>query len=311
MGFIFTAKISDSLQFDMLKGIMVFMLSFYPFYYFSIMGHLDRNDLSAFFIIKLVIEVLQFFSNRNDILSIGFLSIENVINNIAYEFVGLFPFIFLFKGKKFLSIIITAIILYFVISGAKRGAFIVAMVILIFLLFYQAKSADSRNRISRFVGNAVFFLIILIILDRFYLRNQYLNSRLTDLVQGDTSGRIIIYSNILSNWINDNIGYKTFGHGFAASIITSGTGNYAHNDWLELLSNFGVIGVFVYILVFYYGIRLAFNKDWNTEKRILAGTIFAAGFATSLFSMWYTSLESYSYSILLAYLIGSRSADIV
>jgi hypothetical protein len=64
------------------------------------------------------------------------------------------------------------------------------------------------------------------------------------------------------------------------------------------------------MILFYHGIRLAFNKNWNIDKRILAGTIITAGFATSLFSMWYTSLGIYLNSMILAYLIGSGSASI-
>jgi len=259
----------------------------------------------------LVVQILQFFIKRNAILSAGMPSAENVVNNIAYRFVALFPFVFLFQRKKLLSIIMTVIILYFVISGAKRGAFLVSMIILICFIFYQIKANNKNNSIGTFAGNTALIVIILIVLNRLYLQNQYLNSRLAALVQGNDSGRIIIYSNILNNWIKSDAFHKIFGHGFAASIIMSGTGSYAHNDWLELLSNFGIVGIIVYIMVFYHGIRLAFNKNWNIDKRILAGTIIIAGFAISLFSMWYTSLGSYLYSMLLAYLIGSRSASIV
>lgn len=311
VGFIFTGRISNVNQFIMMKEILVCMLTFYPFYYFSIKGQLDRNDLLVFFIIMLVVQILQFFINRNAILSAGMPSAENVVNNIAYRFVALFPFVFLFQRKKLLSIIMTVIILYFVISGAKRGAFLVSMIILICFIFYQIKANNKNNSIGTFAGNTALIVIILIVLNRLYLQNQYLNSRLAAIFQGDSSGRAIIYSNILNNWIKSDAFHKIFGHGFAASIIMSGTGSYAHNDWLELLSNFGIVGIIVYIMVFYHGIRLAFNKNWNIDKRILAGTIIIAGFAISLFSMWYTSLGSYLYSMLLAYLIGPRSASIV
>jgi len=289
----------------MLKEILVCMLSFYPFYYFSFRDQLDKKDLLAFFIIMLVIQILQFSIYKNETLTA-----ENVVNNIAYRFVALFPFIFLFQKKKVLSIIMTVIILYFVISGSKRGAFFVAMIILVCFIFYQMRITTNKNSISAFIRNAIFIVVLLSILNKLYSQNQYLNSRLSSLVQGDTSGRIIIYSNILNNWIDSDILHKAFGYGFAASITISGTSSLAHNDWLELLSNFGVFGLSIYMILFYHGIRLAFNKNWNIDKRILAGTIITAGFATSLFSMWYTSLGIYLNSMILAYLIGSGSASI-
>ena len=125
--------------------------------------------------------------------------------------------------------------------------------------------------------------------------------------QGDMSGRDIIYSNIWNSWLDSNFFHFLFGYGFAASIKISGIGLFAHNDWLEILSNFGLLGVIIFAVLFYQGFKLSLNKEWGRDKRILMAAIITSAFATTLFSMWYTSLETYLNAMLLAYLVGIKS----
>src|SRR5690606_38949449 len=78
------------------------------------------------------------------------------------------------------------------------------------------------------------------------------NSFITDrLSERGGSGRDMIYSNIINGWFgSENILNFLFGYGFNSSIYFSGSGNLAHNDWLELIINYGFIGFFIYLLLF-------------------------------------------------------------
>ena len=97
-----------------------------------------------------------------------------------------------------------------------------------------------------------------------------------------------------------------FGYGFAGSLKLSGTGSYAHNDWLELLSNYGLIGVLLYFILFIFAIKEITNKNRKIDKQILMYTIIGMWFSTTLFSMWYTAITSSIQVILIAYLIGYK-----
>ena len=83
---------------------------------------------------------------------------------------------------------------------------------------------------------------------------------------------------------------------------------FAHNDWLELLSNFGLFGVIVYIMLFFAAYKLIRNPNWgDTDKRLFMLTVIIMWFLITLFSMGYTSSDGYLKAMLLAYLIGNRN----
>jgi len=128
--------------------------------------------------------------------------------------------------------------------------------------------------------------------------------------EGGSSGRDIIYANIFNGWYSSqSILNLLFGFGFAASLNLS-NGKFAHNDWLELLSNFGLIGICVYLGLFIIGFKYVFYTKWTVEKRILIFTVLLIWLFTTFVSMSYTSEKGYIQSLLIAYLIGNKSTSL-
>lgn len=133
-----------------------------------------------------------------------------------------------------------------------------------------------------------------------------------NMLEGNVSGRDRIYANIFNGWLDsDNFINLLFGYGFAGSRLLSGSGHFAHNDWLELLSNFGLLGVTIYIVLFYSASKFIRNNKWGSDKKIIFITILGIWFVTTLFSMGYTSMGGYLNAIMLGYLIGSKNKYIV
>lgn len=302
LGFIFTMNF-NILYVDMFKSVLVCLLTFYPFYYFSKKNLLPEKYLIAFFIVMLSVNILQFYNTQNIIKSLR--NNENVVNNIAYMFVVLIPYVFLIQKRKILSGIILGIIMYFILIANKRGAIITGSVGAILYFYFRFRTIEKNNRFSEYLLTLLVAAALGYFAYTTFQNNEYLIIRMTALAEGDTSNRDIIYNNILNSWFNsDNLAHLLFGYGFAGSLELSGTGNYAHNDWLELLSNFGLIGVFIYAYVFSAAIKTTRNKNWQNDKRIMMFTIIAMWFLTTLFSMWYSSIFNSVQVILIAYLVG-------
>ena len=306
IGFFFTGRLSDSYQFGMFKNTLVCLLSFYPFYYFSVKKQLAAKELLIFFLIMLPVAIGQFYYSRTLILSGRYSLNEDIVNNAAYKFVFLFPFVFLIRKNKVLSAIFTLVILFFIVAGSKRGAVAVGAVILIWYFYYQMKMIDKKQKWKGYLLSFVSIAAVTFMGYRYYLGNEYLRYRLELAAQGNISGRDVIYSDIWNAWLNSNVFHLLFGYGFAASIKITG-GSFAHNDWLEILSNFGLLGIIIFAVLFYQGFKLCLNKKWERDKRILMAAIITSAFATTLFSMWYTSWGTYLNAMLLAYLVGNKS----
>lgn len=309
IGFVFTANYVNPNHFGMFRGILISSLPFFPFYYLAQKGVLKSKHIVYFFLVMIPIAILQFFFNASQILSSKISTDPDVVNNVSYVFAGLIPFVFLIKHKKILAISAMFVLIFFIIQGAKRGALITGAIGLLAFIYFQLKSIEKKNRIRGF-----FFVLIVIIGMIFfaynmYEKNQFLISRMQTIgEEGGSSGRSIIYANVFNGWYNsDNFINLLFGFGFAKSLDLSGTGNFAHNDWLELLSNFGLLGIIIYGYLFYTAFSYIRCPKWHYDKRIVMLAVVCMWFFTTLVSMSYTSNLGYLQAIILAYLIGSTT----
>lgn len=311
IGFILIWDFSDSLKTSMFKNILVCMFTFYPFYYFAKYSELKASHLVLFFTMMLPVTILMFFTNQANVISESISSKTNVVNNIAYMFVSLLPFVFLIKKKKLISGALLVLIMIFIIQGAKRGAFIAGAIGLIMYFYYQIRTIEKRNRIRGYFVAIIVISLLSFFAYRIYMNNEFLIKRMYSITEGDSSNRDFIYSTIFNSWYSiKSIWSFIFGYGFAASLDLTG-GTYAHNDWLELLSNFGLLGVCLYLSLFYAAIKYILKNQWQTNKRLLMLTIILIWFFITLVSMWYTSLGGFPQAILLAYLIGNRKNYLV
>ena len=309
IGFSLDFDLSEGQTRDMFKEVLGCMLPFYPFYYFAKKDMLKASHLIRFILIMLPIFIILFFSVERQILLNRGTNAGDVVVNTAYQFVGLIPYVFLIRKNKLLSVAFMLVIIFFIIQGSKRGAIVVGFIGLLMYVYYQMKTLEKNNRILGF------FMVIIILIGlgvftyKTLVDNRYLLIRMNALLQGDTSNRTEIYGTLLDAWYNsENIINLLFGFGFAASLDIMGS--FAHNDWLELLTNFGLLGVFVYLFFFYALLKCYLNKELSVDKRILIITITLMWFLTSLFSMGYTSFGKFTQSILLGFLIGTERRSI-
>lgn len=308
LGYLFTSNLEESSNFSQIKTILIATLPFYPFYYLTRKSIIQRKHLIVLFLVMLAVSILQFYYNKQTILSMRLSDREDVVNNIGYYFVMLVPYVFLFK-KKILSLLSLFIILIFVIQSAKRGALIVALVGTTIFIYHQLFLQKSTHFVRNFALSAIALISISLYLYNYFLNNDYLIARLDQIDEGG-SGRSTIYSNLLSSWYrSDDIINFIFGYGFRSSVRYSGTGNLAHNDWLEMLINFGLLGFLTYFLIFVSLIYSIFSKGTKSQNKFVILSITLIWFSTSLFSMFYTTTISVFAIIVLAYLLGDNSSN--
>lgn len=310
LGFLITADFSLDNHNQMFKAILGCMLPFYPFYYFANKDELKAPQLVRFFLVMLLIIIFQFFRLRNMILLDRYSDNLDVVNNESYDFVNLIPFVFLIKKKKIISGVLMGLLLFFIIQGSKRGAIIAGVLGLLGYFYYLLKTIEKKNRIRGYIVAIIVLFGISAFGLKIYLSNEFLIDRMTSLSEGNTSGRNFIYETIFNAWYNsESVWNYLTGFGFASSLKITGD-SYAHSDWLELLSNFGLIGIGAYMLLFYSATKQCLNKYWMEDKRTLMLTITMIWFSTSLISMWYMSIANFTQAILLGYLAGNKEKSL-
>jgi len=238
-------------------------------------------------IVLLVAAILQYQHYERIILLSRESDNENVTNNSSVAFLMLLPMVFLFKNniQKWATFLIC---LFFLITGAKRGN-IFAAVIPVLLIGYSMLK-DSRRSLKK--ATLVLSLIVGTVLLTYHWvsNNNYLMYRVEKTKEGNSSGRDVIYVGAWHVWYDSEnpISYLV-GYGFDGTIHQTLTGHHhAHNDWLEVLVDYGLLGVILYLAVFitfFQQIRRMQSFKWKMV--FLSGVVI--WFFKTFYSMGFTS----------------------
>ena len=95
----------------------------------------------------------------------------------------------------------------------------------------------------------------------------YISQRLENIGEDQGSGRLDVYENVFNLYETKDWNNKLFGSGFNSVIKDNYFGGSigmfrnisAHNDFLEVLYDFGIIGLFIYLVYVIRIVRLAFS----------------------------------------------------
>jgi len=291
------------IYYSQLRNIMTAILPFFAVYSLTKASFIKEKHLRILFVAMLIISILNFYHSQSVLMFEQ--DRENVLSNAGYMFVALLPLVFLFDKKKLMQMVFLMLMMFMTIKSAKRGAIITFGLGALVILFYQLKNSPSDKRLASY---ALSFLMIIVVMffaiDQLH-NNEFLLKRMENISDG--SGRSRIYSNLFNAWVDsDSLLNYIFGFGFVATISKSGSGHLAHNDWLELLTNFGLLGVFLYLFTLGYLLIYFFIKSNDDKSRYGMLLIFVLWFFQTGFSMFYTSSSSVFSLMLIAYYLGLR-----
>lgn len=286
-------------QIDYLKKIAASLLPVYPFYYFASKNSFHLKSLNFWIPVFILISIYSFTnyyaSRLTAAIEMGSSATE-FTNNTGYLFVSLLPLIFLRKGNPIINYVYIGICALFIVMGVKRGAIATGGICIAYYLVSMLK----RNKGSKKLW-FILLSVIAVCIAGYYIINyiensEYFSKRLTQTLNGDSSGRDNIYSQLIDIFINSNILTMLFGHGADSTIYFISM--YAHNDWLEILINQGILGVIIYFMYF-----VSIYKTWHIYHKdrtigLCPSGLFFVLFFKTLFSMSYTE---YTLFICMAY----------
>lgn len=304
--YIIKAKLFDNevSKSSYLKSLFLSFPNIYTFYYFSRKKLLTESALRKWVIAFLGIAIFRFFDYQITSLQTLLLNgedVEETTNNMGYLFVALMPGVVLFKNNIKLQYGIMIVCMIFVMMGMKRGAIIVGVVSLIYYLYFNFK---YNNQISK--GKVLFFSILIIVAAYFITEymmesSDYFMSRIAQTREGNSSGRNEIYEHFWNHFKNEMDTFKfLFGNG-ANATLDIGI-NYAHNDWLELAINQGVLGLLVYAIYWLCFWKTIRSIKYNKPAKLVLTLTFISFFIKTLFSMSYTGYSLFSCTVFGYYL---------
>lgn len=163
----------------------------------------------------------------------------------AYYVLGLLPLV-LVCSKKWSIIPILCAGIVIIISGKRAGLIAFVLMVVSFFLVEVLVSKQYKSLAVSFVSLVIIAAIGYI---AFMAINQNFNVRLLTrflrISEDGGSGRSERWNAIVTAVNDSSLFNIVFGHGVEA--VTRDFGGYSHNDFLELLYNYGIVAVGFYI----------------------------------------------------------------
>ena len=190
-----------------------------------------------------------------------------VQNNIIYGILALFPYFILVKhiiGKILGFLLISFMVIY----AAKRGAVLAipGIIILFFLdLIINAKKTFSHYLIVMVTLTAIIWLSFHNVAD--FVQNDDLIQRRVKATLNEKSSRH--YDYYYNLWRTADLEEQAIGLGYIATAQYSPDGEYAHNDLLEVLVDFGLVGVAVFAVLYLSLYMLCTNRFLLKDERLM------------------------------------------
>ena len=179
----------------------------------------------------------------------------NTASNDVYYIILLIPFI-AFIQKKWLRYICIILGIVMALYSFKRGAQICVVLSLLFYVLVNMRRSKDRP----FRKTVILIAIIGSVIGLFSYVNTktdgYIVTRFDEIEESGGSGREDIYSQVTKKIREQSLSTQLIGSGlngvkrqYNITNIKDGRAYSAHNDFLEMLADFGYIGFFLYLII--------------------------------------------------------------
>jgi O-antigen ligase len=293
-----------------LKKIYMSLLPIYTFYVFFREKYIDEKKLYVLIFILVAFTSVEYFQNQKEQMIRAVLLGSNAsefTNNIGYLFLSLIPAcVFLYK-KPLIQYVILGYCVVFILMGMKRGAILIGLICLMWFLWNNVKNVNLRKKIG--ILSLSFFLCIVAFL---FIQKQmneslYFQKRVEQTLDGNSSGRDALYGTFL-DYFCDKATPLQFAFGSGADATLKVSDNYAHNDWLEIAVNQGILGIMIYMLFWFLFARESLSKSYSHQVKLTIQLLFIIYFMKTLFSMSYGDMST-SATFILGYCLAQEKKN--
>lgn len=231
------------------EWVIVFALAFYVGVKYKSLDFFSK--LVSYFLLPVIYVLYYLLLTRT-----FFVGEEEGFRDAIFPVLMLTPFVLLQKNKlKYVHIVIS---LALVLISAKRSA-IIAIVLAYGIYFIINYSVLGKEQAAKRLRILVPMVIIVGIL--YYLSTKGLFGigldRFRAINDDSGSGRDLIYGPLLSSFEQSSIWEQLFGHGTSSTRAV--VDKLAHNDFLQVLYDYGVISWALFTIIYVGFIRMAFK----------------------------------------------------
>lgn len=299
---------------EFLKSIYKSLLPVYPFYVFTKQGLLKESTIKWWLFIFLVLAIRTFFRSQAYMLAEALergSSAEEFTNNVGYTFLALLPALVVFYKKPVIQYLVIMVCVYFIVMAMKRGAILIGLLCLVWFMVSNLKRAPRKKKWIIVTVTIAVVVAGIALVNYMMETSAYFQYRITQTKEGNSSGRDEIFKVFYDHFIHESNPLR-FLFGYGANGTLKVGGEFAHNDWLEIATNQGVLGIVVFLvywICFYVSWRRA---KWHPQAFMAIGMVFIIYLLSTFFSMSYNSMTRCASMVLGYYLaIASEASELV
>lgn len=297
---------------DYLKTIYISLLPLYSFYEFSKRELLTETHIRILTFVLLGLALANYIKDQQNqmmaALEIGS-DREEFTLNTGYKFLRLIPLCLFWYRKPIVQVALLLTCAIFLVICMKRGAIMIGAICIIYFIFVALRHMKGKQKFAIMILIIVATFVVIGLIRNMLETNDYFSYRIEQTLEGDSSNRDVIYSKYWNHIKNEQSPLRfLFGNG-ANATLTIGP-NYAHNDWLEIAINNGLLGIIIYMWYF-----IALLRDYIQSKRRLKYyysnallMCFIILFSSSFFSMSYNSI-GISQAIAIGFILAEIDQD--
>lgn len=281
------AKKVDS--FSYLKSILISLAPIYPFYLFSKEGLINEKTLKKWFFVLFGVTIASYYQNYQEQLYMALLKgskTEEFINNVGYEFLALIPFCVFFYKRPILQYIILTACMIFLFMAMKRGAIIIGIVCIIWFIWNNLRESSLKKKFGIIALSMALYYVGYWYVEKQMQESILFQKRVEITLEGNSSGRDRIYGKFVDYFFEETTPLQ-FVIGSGANATLKVSDNYAHNDWLEIAINQGVLGFMIYILYWVLFAKEILSKYYAPREKLALQLLFVIYFMKTIFSMSY------------------------
>lgn len=218
---------------------------------------------------------------------------EEATNNGGYIIVSLLPMFIFLKDRSWPQYLLLAGALLLAFLSMKRGSVLVGLVAVAVYFWYLLKNSKKTTKAKVFVALIIASFGILYVFDRLSTTSEYFQERVDETMEGDSSGRDFIHGFLIDYYMTQYTPTEQLvGRGGNATLEV--LGQFAHNDWIELGINQGLLGMLLYLFFWIAFVKLLMNRSVPPEVKTALAMIFVIYFLKTFFSMSYSAYTFYA-----------------
>ena len=263
--------------------------------FFSLPNQDSENLLKGFIILFIAFLIIFSFYRFT-----SYFFYLKVALQATYFIVFTLPILLLLRGKLLLKYVAVLLTVFACFVSFKRGTVISAVAIAVVFFLSNFFGKDTKVKIVNLL-----LLVATLGVTYWYLSGEnsdieYMMLRISNMEEGDSSGRGDIYNLFIDQIKNFTIYEHLFGRGLKSTIFIN-NGLTAHSDWLEIYYDYGILVAFSWFLFIFGGIKRIFTSKTSSTVKTSIVCMMIAYITTSNISQVFFFGYFYIFMIFLGY----------